>query len=179
MRLWGPTVLFAVLLGPVASVRAGTPAEAWTPRTPEAAAWDLDRILRHYLAAWGKSRVLVVGYSFGADVAPFLLSRLPAQTRSRVAGLGLIGPSKTAAFEFHVMSWLGGGGEARYSTVREIERLTGQRVTCIHGTEESDSACLDLAPAAAHVVSLPGGHHFGGDYERLAEVLLDSAEAGS
>ena len=55
----------------------------WSARTPEGAAGDLDRILRHYLAAWGKSRAILVGYSFGADVLPFLASRLPPETRAK------------------------------------------------------------------------------------------------
>ncbi len=150
----------------------------WRPRTPEAAALDLDRLLRHYLAAWGKSRALVVGYSFGADVAPFLVGRLPPATGARVAGLALLGLSRNASFEFHVTSWLGGGGEPRYSTAKEIEGLGGLRVTCIHGQEESDSACRALPAGAAHVVALPGGHHFGGDYDRLGQALLRAAQPG-
>ena len=49
----------------------------WTPRSPERAAGDLARIIEHYTTAWQKARVLIVGYSFGADVAPFLVNRLP------------------------------------------------------------------------------------------------------
>ena len=50
----------------------------WTARKPDAAARDLERILRRYLAVWGKQEVLLIGYSFGADVLPFFASRLPA-----------------------------------------------------------------------------------------------------
>jgi len=39
---------------------------------------DLTRILRHYLPAWNRQKVVLVGYSMGADVLPFLISRLPA-----------------------------------------------------------------------------------------------------
>ena len=53
----------------------------WKARTPEEAARDVARILRHYLAAWNKQRVLLVGYSFGADVLPFVVNRLPADLR--------------------------------------------------------------------------------------------------
>jgi type IV secretory pathway VirJ component len=35
----------------------------WTRRTPEGAAEDLARILRHYVAAWHPRRVLLLGYS--------------------------------------------------------------------------------------------------------------------
>ena len=51
----------------------------WTRRTPDGAAADLVRILRHYLAAWHARRIVLLGYSRGADVLPFLASRLPRE----------------------------------------------------------------------------------------------------
>ena len=147
----------------------------WSPRTPEGAARDLDRILRHYFTAWGKSRALLVGYSFGADVLPFLASRLSADTRARIAGIGLVGLSTQATFEFHVADWLGRGGDRRYPTVPEIRRLEGLRVACVQGTDEPDSACRSL-PSSARVVTVPGGHHFGGDYARLGAELLAAVD---
>jgi type IV secretory pathway VirJ component len=143
----------------------------WSPRTPDGAARDLDRILRQYLTAWGKRRALLVGYSFGADVLPFLASRLPADTRARIAGIGLVGLGTHAAFEFHVTNWLGGNGDGRYPTVPEIRRLEGLRVACVEGADEPDSACRALPPWV-RVVTVPGGHHFGGDYARLGAELL-------
>ena len=81
----------------------------WTPRTPATAAADLDRIIRYYAAKWGRARVLVAGYSFGADVAPFLVNRLPESTKARVVRVALVGPSASATFAFHVSEWLGAG----------------------------------------------------------------------
>ena len=143
----------------------------WSPRTPDGAARDLDRILRHYFTAWGKRRALLVGYSFGADVLPFLASRLPPDTRARIAGIGLVGLGTHAAFEFHVTNWLGGNGDGRYPTAPEIRRLEGLRVACVEGVDERDSACRSLPPWV-RVVTVPGGHHFGGDYARLGAELL-------
>ena len=42
----------------------------WTPRTPDGAAADLARIIRHYMPEWMAKRVILVGYWFGADVLP-------------------------------------------------------------------------------------------------------------
>jgi type IV secretory pathway VirJ component len=53
----------------------------WSRRTPDELAADLDRIIRYYAAHWGRSDVLLVGYSQGADVLPFALNRLPAGPR--------------------------------------------------------------------------------------------------
>lgn len=143
----------------------------WTPRTPEAAAMDLARIVEHYSAAWRKERVLLVGYSFGADVLPFLVNRLPSPALARVRSVSLLGLSDTAAFEFHVSSWLGGGADARRLTAPEVTRMTVP-VTCVHGANENDSGCLGLKGPRVRVVPVGSGHHFGGSYERLVELIL-------
>ena len=43
----------------------------WSARTPEGLAADTDRMIRYYLAHLNKKRVLLIGYSQGADVLPF------------------------------------------------------------------------------------------------------------
>jgi type IV secretory pathway VirJ component len=149
----------------------------WTPRTPEAAARDLARLLEHYGRSWGRRRFLLVGYSFGADVLPFLVNRLPPDLRSRVALVGLLGLSEQAAFEFHVAGWLG-VQTGHYPTVPEVARIEATPVLCLRGEDETDSACRLLRGGSVRTVTLPGGHHFGGNYERIAEELLADQATG-
>src|SRR6185295_16456228 len=78
----------------------------WQPRDPDGSAHDLARILDHYLAAWHKSRAIVVGYSQGADVLPFMVDRLPDELRSRVRLIALIGPDGGARFDLHPDGWI-------------------------------------------------------------------------
>jgi type IV secretory pathway VirJ component len=149
----------------------------WTPRTPEAAARDLGRIIDHYQRVWAPPggappRLLLVGYSFGADVLPFLATRLPAALRSRVARVALLGLSPEASFEFHVTDWLG-LDTGHHATVPEVERLGSLPVLCLRGDDESDSACQAVRSPGLRVLTLPGGHHFGGDYGRIARLILD------
>jgi len=143
----------------------------WQARTPAGAAADLARILSHYTTAWRKDRVLVIGYSFGADVLPYLVNRLPDALKSRVEMVVLLDPSETAAFEFHLTNWLGGGADPRYPTVPEIERL-GSPVTCVFPSDEPESICRKTKTANFRAVPLGQGHHFGGDYQRVVESIL-------
>jgi type IV secretory pathway VirJ component len=143
----------------------------WHPRTPERAAADLARILEHYTTAWRKGRVLLVGYSFGADVAPFLVNRLQESERNRIAHVVLLSPSATAAFEFHLASWLGGGADPRYPTAAEIARLPAP-VTCVSASDESDSVCRTVKAERLRAITIGRGHHFSGEYGRIVEAIL-------
>ncbi len=143
----------------------------WRARTPEGSAADLARIIDHYTLAWAKDRVLVVGYSFGADVATFLVNRLPDAAKKRVRTVVLLGPSEMAAFEFRLADWFGGGGDDRYPTVPEIERSPFQ-VTCVYPENEPDSICRKVRGDNLRAVSVGLGHHFSGDYARLVELIL-------
>jgi len=143
----------------------------WTPRTPEAAAADLARIITHYSAAWRVERVILVGYSFGADVLPFLVNRLDAASRAKVAEVALLGFTTTARFEFHVAEWVGQNRGPEYPTGPEVDRLTVP-VTCVMGAGEQDSACGELRTPEVRVVTVGTGHHFGGEYARLVDAIL-------
>lgn len=144
----------------------------WTPRHPDRAAADLARIITHYRREWGASRVRLVGYSFGADVLPFLVTRLPPDVRAHVASVALLGLSASAAFEFHVSDWIS-SRTAPYQTVPEVERLQ-LPVLCVKGSDERDSACRSLHGPRVTVADIGRGHHFGGDYERLAGAIAAS-----
>ena len=64
----------------------------WKTRQPEEVSQMLGTVLRYYLHAWNKKRVLLVGYSFGACWMPFLVNRLPAdllaQTQDIIGKVG-------------------------------------------------------------------------------------------
>jgi type IV secretory pathway VirJ component len=148
----------------------------WTRRTPDGATADLERILRHYLAAWNGRRVLLLGYSRGADVLPFLVARLAPDLRSRVSLVVLLGPSRSVDFEFHLSDWVADADRGTELPVRpEVEKLRGTQVLCIYGQDETDSLCPELGPPLATVLEQPGGHHFGGDYDAVVGRVLAMA----
>jgi len=149
----------------------------WTKRSPDETARDVARLMRHYLAAWGKQRVLLIGYSFGADVLPFVVNRLPQDLRARVTSVSLLGIDSNASFEVTISDWVGSGtGPA---TRPEVAHLAATPVLCIYGEGESDSICPGL-PAEAHLAreQIGKGHHFSGEYARLAERILAFARTG-
>ncbi|MBE0616865.1 MAG: virulence factor family protein [Proteobacteria bacterium] len=147
----------------------------WRPRTPEGAAQDLARILRHYLASWRAEEAVLVGYSLGADVLPFLVNRLPADLRKRVRLVALLGPAERASFEFRLSDWLGGPDSGSRPVLPEVERLAGTRVLCLYGKGEEGALCPRLDASSVEIAARDGGHHFAGDYQGLAEEILRAA----
>jgi len=145
----------------------------WTARTPAGLAADTDRLIRYYLAHFNKRRVMLIGYSQGADVLPFAVNRLSPDTRSRLALTAVMGMSEHALFEFHLTNWVSDDNSG-LATLPEINRITGVPVLCIYGEDENDSLCPKLDPKKFTVVKLKGGHHFDGDYAGLARQILAS-----
>ena len=142
----------------------------WTAHTPEQSARDLARIIEHYSSAWHARDVLLIGYSFGADVLPFIVNRLPPQLQQHIRTVSLLGPSHFASFEVRVSDWLPGEARSGASIVAEVARMPVLPLLCLHGAAESDSACADLPNAKS--IAVGAGHHFGGEYDRLAAHVL-------
>ena len=147
----------------------------WTARTPEGLAADTDRLIRFYLAHFGKKRALLIGYSQGADVLPFAVNRLPETSKSHVTLMAILGMSEHALFEFHVSSWISDDNSGP-ATMPEVNRVSGMPVLCIYGEDEHDSLCPKLDPKKFNIVKLKGGHHFDGDYAGLADRILSAAQ---
>jgi len=144
----------------------------WTKRTPESASRDLATIIDTYLSVWHKSRVLLAGYSRGADVLPAMISRLPAETQARIRMIALIGPSPKVEFEFHVADWMrnSSGG---LPVKPEVAKLS-QRILCLSGEDDHDSLCRELGGhPLIDVVTLKGAHHFDGGYDKLGHIILE------
>ncbi len=143
----------------------------WTERTPELTARDVARVMRHYLTAWHAQRVLLIGYSFGADVLPFVVNRLPPDLRARVASLSLLGIDARASFQIHIADWVG-GDDAGPPTRPEFAALGSLPVLCIYGEGESDSICPELPAGTVTREQIGKGHHFSGEYALLADRIL-------
>jgi type IV secretory pathway VirJ component len=143
----------------------------WTQRTPDQTTHDVERVLRHYLVAWHAQRVLMIGYSFGADVLPFVVNRLPAELRERVASVSLLGIDAHASFEVHVAEWVG-GDQGGPPTRPELAAIKTVPVLCIYGEGETDSICPQMPAGTITRAQIGTGHHFSGEYTLLADHIL-------
>jgi type IV secretory pathway VirJ component len=145
----------------------------WKKRTPESASRDLQSIITTYAAKWNKSRVIIAGYSRGADVLPAMINRMPPDVRSKIRLIALLAPSPRVEFEFHMSDWLR-DSKAGLAVRPELERIRDAKVVCIWGEDDKDSLCSGLTQPNVRVVTLKGAHHFDGGYETLARIIVDA-----
>ncbi len=146
----------------------------WHNKSPLLGAHDLARIIRYYDAQWHRNKVILIGFSFGGNVLPFLYNRLPAELRAQVQLVSLLSPERTTAFEVDPRNWLGvETDKGRVPIEPELKQMPANMVQCIYGEDEhDDSLCTLPGAAAAHVLRKSGGHHFDENYDQLASDIL-------
>jgi type IV secretory pathway VirJ component len=145
----------------------------WSKKSPEQTARDLGAVIDTYTSRWGASKVALIGYSFGADVLPFIYDQLSPEAKVRVVQLSLLGFAAAANLEITVSGWLGAApGKDALPTGPALAPIDPAMIQCFYGATEDDSAC-PLLTGKAEVIRVPGGHHFDNDYGPLARRILD------
>lgn len=141
-------------------------------KTPDEAGCALARIIRHYSVAWHKRRVVLFGYSRGAGVLPFMISRLPPIEESEVRGVALIGLDPTISFKVTVFDlFRRAPADDEIPVLPELKKLRVP-VFCVYGREDDEALCPALSPALVTSVAYPGGHHPETDYHELVQRML-------
>lgn len=146
----------------------------WKKRTPDSAAIDLERMIRHYLDVWNKERLILIGYSMGAEVLPFMINRLPEGLKSKIALVVFLGLGTTAEFQFHFDNWLGAKHSDVLQVEPEIEKLKGLKMLCIYGKNDGDKLGKSLPSGLVEVAVMTGGHRIGGNFEPVVSKILSA-----
>lgn len=140
----------------------------WHRQAPQTMAEDTARIAAHFSGLWKSDRIVVAGYSFGADVLPFAWPLLPDETRQNTALLALLSPFKKTDFEISLLGMLG-IIRGSHKVEPAIEALPEDLVLCLTGEKETDMAC-NLA-GGYEVSSVPGGHNYDRNWSLIADII--------
>ncbi|MFC5708113.1 AcvB/VirJ family lysyl-phosphatidylglycerol hydrolase [Aeromonas eucrenophila] len=147
----------------------------WKKKTPEQATADLVRILADYQSRWGRQRWLLVGFSFGAEIVPFVINRLPQAYRNSLVGAVMLSPSTASDFEIHVSDMVVHDKAGSYPTLPEVKAIKSLPLLCVQGSDDDSPVklCPHLQQPNVTTVTLPGSHHFDDDYGVLYRSIAD------
>lgn len=151
-----------------------------TRRSPDEAARDLACVARAYSRAWRRDRIILLGYSRGADVAPFAAARWPADLRARLAMVVLVSMSTRANFQFHLVDLVRDVERPDdVALAPEIARLRGLDVLCVYGVDDRSTGCLAADTTVVRRVARPGGHRLTEGFDAIAALLSPALEGRS
>jgi len=135
----------------------------------------IEKAIRQALALGSADQIILIGHSLGADALQASLVHLPQDLRARVRVVVLIVPTDAIYLQIspgEMLDWSRPDAEA-LSTLRQ---LTWAPVTCIFGSQESDSPCPQLTAPNVRKVPLPGGHALGWNVNAVHEEILHSID---
>ena len=93
----------------------------WNRRTPEETAADMSEAMAYYAKIWKRNKFVLMGYSLGAEIVPFIVNRLPEEMKQKVEATVLLSPDVTTDFEIHFSNMLGMGNKQNtYNTIPEL-----------------------------------------------------------
>jgi type IV secretory pathway VirJ component len=143
----------------------------WSKRKPDEAASIIEAAINETNKQWKKKNIVLIGYSFGADVAPFILTHFSAALACKVNHLVLLSPSPKTDFEIHVLQMLGWGKNTGESVPAEVNKIS-KPITIIVGDDENEFPFSQLTIKNKTVIKMPGGHHYDGDVTALCKQIV-------
>ncbi len=145
----------------------------WKARQIHEGSHDLEEIAVHFQSKWSLKKFKLVGFSFGADVAPFLVNQMDEKVKASMEKLILLAPGHYAKFEFQLRDWLEDKDEGSpiLEQLRQIRKLP---VSCAFGKEDREGVCSaveSLGYSNIRAYPLNGGHHFNEDLSQMEQIL--------
>lgn len=149
----------------------------WKNKTPDQTANDLQSVIETYQKLWKRDRFVLAGYSFGANIIPFLANRLPQNIKNNLVLLILISPDKRGDFEIHLSDMLNLGlSKGKYDVIQEIRESDLNKYLVIFGSDESESTHQAFQQAGLKMEILQGNHHFDSGYDAVAERIVEEVK---
>jgi type IV secretory pathway VirJ component len=143
----------------------------WNKKKPQEVATAIEEAINGSNKEWKKKNIVLIGYSFGADVSPFMLTHFSPAFSNNISHLVLLSPSARTDFEIHVLQMLGWRKDAGESVPAEINKIL-KPVTIIVGDDENEFPFDQLTIKNKQVIKMRGGHHYDGDVDALQKEVV-------
>jgi type IV secretory pathway VirJ component len=144
----------------------------WSRKDPQGVTSDMENILAYYMTLWKKDQFYLIGYSFGADIVPFVATRLKQPWAGELKKLVMLSPDPKADFEIHIADMLQlESSEDVYDVVAEVRKLRNTDILCVFGESEDAAGKLPFGIPGVRISQLPGSHHYSGKFSDLTELI--------
>lgn len=145
----------------------------WNRKSPQQSADDISNILHYYMTSWKKQKVILVGYSIGAEVLPFIFEKLPKDLQQS-SNMVLLSPDEMGDFEVHYSNMMGfESSDNRYNVLEELKKISNiTSIKVIFGNDEHSKIPDTLSKYKISFAAIPGDHHYNNDYKAVFEAVL-------
>ncbi len=141
-------------------------------KTPEQTALDIAGYLSKKINGRANQQIALIGYSFGADVLPFVLNRLPKNILDDVEVSFIMASSGSTDFEIHWLDMFGSNKKRSMDVVNEINKISNQKIIIINASDDNNLDLNRIDLKKYTLVVLPGGHHFDGDTDEIVVRIM-------
>jgi len=143
----------------------------WGGRTLAQAIKAFERVANRAGFPQKAERICVIGYSFGADITPFLVNHCSSTLRNQLSEIVLLSPSRSGEFNINLVTLLNPAHEGKLNVLHEINQLQ-LPITVI--LNDHDTLLDSDFNSAISVKHLPGNHHFDYKYALLVKTILET-----
>ncbi|AHF15049.1 virulence factor [Niabella soli DSM 19437] len=143
----------------------------WSKISPEQAAAAISAYIDDAFKSRAGQQLILLGYSFGGDVSPFIINRLSASAKKHLASVILMDPSTSTDFEIHVSDMWGKPKKRSMDVIAEINKMGNHKTAIILGEDGKDFPLRSVSLKNFRSERLPGGHHFAGNTDGLAATI--------
>jgi type IV secretory pathway VirJ component len=147
----------------------------WNRKTPEETADDIIRVFSYYGKSLKKDRFLLIGYSLGAEIVPFIVNRFPEEMKAKICMSVLLSPDTNTDFEIHISNMLGmGNNKNTYLVIDEIKKMKSLPAMCIFGEGEKSKVPDLLKGTQVKINLIPGDHHYKFNVHLIMQTMRDN-----
>jgi type IV secretory pathway VirJ component len=141
-------------------------------KSPVKLAGDVIPLIKSNFEAWKKKDLILVGFSFGAEIIPFLYERLPVELQNKVKLVVLLTPAKTSDFHIHIRDMIGlDKKHETYNVAEETAKIKSSKILAVYGDEEKNISLKNNIQPNLKILYIKGEHGFK-DSKTVFELIL-------
>lgn len=146
----------------------------WNRKSPETLSSEITELLNYYAKELKRSQFILMGYSQGAEIVPFLFTRLSEEMKYNIRSLVMLSPGETTDFEIHITNMLGlSSKQNTFNVITELSGIRNTKQICIFGESERTKVPELLKSTQVESVKIPGDHHFKGNSSIIVQTMQD------